>query len=92
MFYDIFTTLMNDEILPTSTEVWKRKPYLRKELNELCRLTPDMDIKEIELRIKATSYLQPWAFMQVGDEVFKFSDEDLKTKSYLAYLSQANLS
>ncbi len=83
---------MNGEILPTSNEVWKRKPYLRKELDELCRLTPDMDIKEIDLRIKATNYLQPWAFMQVGDEVFRLSDEDLKTKSYVAYLSQPNLS
>ncbi|MGI8583267.1 MAG: formyltransferase family protein [Chitinophagaceae bacterium] len=92
MLYYIFSLLMNSEILPTSNEVWKRKPYLRKELDELCRLTPDMDIKEIELRIKATNYLQPWAFMQVGDEIFKLSDEDLKIKSYLAYLSQPNLS
>ncbi|MDB5198164.1 MAG: uncharacterized protein JWO92_127 [Chitinophagaceae bacterium] len=92
MFYDIFSLIMNGEDIPVSGEVWKRRPYLRKELDELCRLTPDMDIKEIELRIKATNYIQPWAFMQVGEEVIKLSDQDIKTRSYLAYLSQPNLS
>lgn len=92
MFYTIFSLLMNDKDLPAAEEEWKRKPYLRKDLDELCRLTPDMDIKEIEQRIKATNYLQPWAFMQVGDEVFKLTAEDIKTRRYLSYLSQPNLS
>ncbi len=87
MFYETVYGVMNGEKIPVSAEVWKRKPYLRKELNELCRLTPDMDIKEIERRIKATTYLQPWAFMQVGDEVFKLTAEDITTKSYTSWLS-----
>ena len=91
MFYEIFSLIINGENIPASTEVWKRKPYLRKELDELCRLTPDMDIKEIERRIKATNYLQPWAFMQVGNEVIKLTAEDIKKKNYLAFLSQPNL-
>lgn len=87
MFYDIFSLLMNGKNIPASNEVWKRKPYLRKELDELCRLTPDMNIKEIERRIKATNYLQPWAFMQLGDEVIKLTADDVKKKNYLAFLS-----
>ena len=92
MFYNIVSALMNGENIQSCGEAWKRKPYLRKELDELCRLTPDMDIQEIERRIRATDYIQPWAFMQVGDEVFKLTAEDVKKKKYMAYLSQPNLS
>lgn len=92
MFYNIVSAVMNGENIPVSGEAWKRKPYLRKELDELCRLTPDMHIHEIERRIRATDYIQPWAFMQVGDEVFKLSADDVKKKKYMAYLSQPNLS
>jgi len=92
MFYTIVSALMNGENIQSSGEEWQRKPYLRKELDELCRLTPDMDIKEIERRIKATDYIQPWAFMQVGDEVFKLTADDVKKKKYMAYLSQPNMS
>lgn len=92
LFYDVISLLMSGEKIPASDETWMRKPYLRKQLDELCRLTPDMDIKEIESRIKATDYLHPWAYMQVGDEVIKLSADDIKKKSYLAFLSQPNLS
>lgn len=92
MFYEIISLLMNGENIPVSKEEWKRKPYLRKELDELCRLTPGMEIKEIERRIKATDYLQPWAFIEVGNKVVKLTAEDVKKKKYLVYLSQPNLS
>ena len=92
MFYDIFSLIMYGEDLPASDEIWQRKPYLRKELDDLCRLTPDMNVKEIERRIKATDYIHPWAFMQVGNDIFKLTAEDVKKKKYLAYLSQPHLS
>jgi len=92
MFYDIISRLLKGEKLPSSGEVWKRKPYLRKELDDLCRLTPGMSQEEIERRIKATYYQQPWAFMQVGKRIIPLSEEDVRTKSYLAYLSQPKLS
>ncbi|MFT3909262.1 MAG: formyltransferase family protein [Ferruginibacter sp.] len=85
-FYEIFYTMMNGGSLPVSNETWQRKPYLRKELNELCRLTPDMDINEIERRIKATTYLQPWAYIEVGEEIFKLSAEDIMNKIYIKHL------
>ena len=92
LFYDILSGLMSGEKIPASDEMWKRKPYLRKQLDELCRLTPDMNVKEIERRIKATDYLHPWAYMQIGDEIIKLTADDIKKKSYLAFLSQPNLS
>jgi methionyl-tRNA formyltransferase len=91
MFYELLYLLMNGKELPLTNEVWKRKPYLRKQLNELCKLTPEMDINEIERRIKATYYLQPWAFIQLGEKVIRLSEEDIKSKTYLEYLYQQTL-
>ncbi|HUS01936.1 MAG TPA: formyltransferase family protein [Chitinophagaceae bacterium] len=92
MFYDIFSLVMNGKNIPVSEEIWERKPYLRKELDDLCKLTPEMDIAEIERRIKATHYIQPWAFMQLGNKSIKLSEDDIKTRRYLAFLSQPNMS
>lgn len=91
MFYNLFYLLMSDEKLPGNQEPWKRKPYLRKELNELCKLTPEMTLNEIERRIKATTYLQPWAFMQVGEKRITFSQEEIKNKTYGTYLNQVEV-
>lgn len=57
--------------LPASDEKWKRKPYTRKELNELCEIKPGMSDEEINRRIKATTYKTPWAFTRIGNRVFK---------------------
>ncbi|MEO5782346.1 MAG: formyltransferase family protein [Ginsengibacter sp.] len=92
LFYDIISRLMTGEKIPASDETWQRKPYLRKQLDELCRLTPDMDVKEIERRIKATDYLHPWAYLQIGEEIIKLTADDIKKKRYLAFLSPPNLS
>mgnify|MGYP003592551279 FL=1 len=74
-FYEVFDTIIQGKPLPASTENWKRKPYLRKELNMLCKVTPDMPLEEINRRIKATNFVKHWAFMQVGDNIFKLVDE-----------------
>ncbi|CAN5282932.1 hypothetical protein BH09BAC2_BH09BAC2_02820 [soil metagenome] len=75
LFYEIMYTLMKGESLPDCDETWLRKPYIRKQLDELCRLTPDMNQVEMARRIKATNYLKPWAYMQIDDKIFKLSDE-----------------
>lgn len=92
MFYEIFYLLMNGEEIPQSNEVWKRSPYLRKQLNELCRLTPGMDINEAERRIKATTYVHSWAFVQDGETIIKLTEEDIKNKTYLTYLCRSKVS
>jgi len=76
LFYEILYKIMLDEPLPESTENWKRKPYLRKELNDLCRLTPEMNIEEIERRIKATHYITDWAYFEIGDKIYRLSDNN----------------
>ena len=35
---------------------WERKPYTRKELNDLCKLSKKMSDEEITKRVKATTF------------------------------------
>jgi len=74
-FFEVFDYIIKGEPVPESEEHWTRKPFLRKELNRLCRITPDMTVEEMNRRIKATNFVKHWAFMQVGDNIFKLVDE-----------------
>ena len=70
MFYEMMDAVLQGKDLPSSTETWKRKPYTRKELNELCYISPDMSAEEMEKRIKATTYRWPWAYTKIGNRTF----------------------
>jgi methionyl-tRNA formyltransferase len=70
LFYEIMDCILQGNPLPSSTEQWKRKPYTRKELNDLCYIRPDMTKEEVERRIKATTYRWPWAFTKIADRIF----------------------
>lgn len=72
MFYEIMDCILQGKSLPSSAEKWKRKPYTRKQLDELCEIKPGMSEEEIERRIKATTYKHPWAYTRIGDRIFKF--------------------
>jgi len=74
LFYELASNLLTDQPFPESPELWKRKPYTRKQLNELCELKPDMDNEEIALRIKATTYgNKVWAQMTTGETNTSYS-------------------
>lgn len=55
-FFELMSGFLKGNGFPDSKEQWTRKPYTRKQLNELCELRSDMSEKEIERRIKATTY------------------------------------
>ena len=74
-FYEIMNSILQGQPLPVTNEQWKRKPYTRKQLDELCTITPDMPEAEITRRIKATTYKTPWAFTRIGDHIFKLQAE-----------------
>jgi methionyl-tRNA formyltransferase len=76
MFYEIMNGILNGQPLPVTNEQWKRKPYTRKQLDELCTITPDMSEAEINKRIKATTYKTPWAFTKIGKHTFKLQAEN----------------
>jgi len=69
-FYRIVENISNNSRLPESNENWTRKPYTRKELDDLSEIKPDMTIDEIERRIKATTYDKPWAFVDIKGKKF----------------------
>lgn len=72
LFFQLMTALLGGEELPSSTERWKRKPFRRKELDELCQLRENMSKEEIERRIKATTYGDKvWAYHIVEKEGLK---------------------
>jgi methionyl-tRNA formyltransferase len=75
LFYEIMEGILNGRTLPESEEFWKRKPYTRKQLDDLCTITPDMSEEEVDLRIKATTYQTPWAFTKIGKHIFKLQAE-----------------
>jgi len=56
LFYEIIKLIKQGETLPLSKEKWQKKPYTRKQLQELCRITKDMSLKEIQKRFRATYY------------------------------------
>ena len=70
LFYEIASKILAGEPLPVSAETWTREPYKRRELNELCRLTPDMSPAEQARRIRATTYPgMPGAWLDRGGAV-----------------------
>jgi len=58
LFYEIVGKIISGEELPKSSEKWLKKPYSRKEFNELRIIKENMDNDEIRRRVRATNYLQ----------------------------------
>jgi len=56
LFCEVMKVIMNTKKLPACNEKWKRRPYTRKELNDLCMITMDMNKREVERRIRALAY------------------------------------
>ena len=59
LYYEIMGVIQSGEPLPQSNEQWTRKPFTRKEFNDLGRIRPDMSREEIARRIRATRF-GPW--------------------------------
>ena len=75
-FYEVMGCILQQHPLPSSEERWTKKPYTRKQLDELCHIKPDMTADEIEKRIKATTYKTPWAFTKIGNYILKLQAEN----------------
>tara|TARA_B100001142_G_scaffold187173_1_gene186331 strand:- start:5270 stop:6499 length:1230 start_codon:yes stop_codon:yes gene_type:complete len=56
LFYEIMNKILNDEKLQISTKKWTRKPFTRKQFNDLVKIEPDMSEEEIKKRVRATSF------------------------------------
>lgn len=56
LFIEIVGGIASGKPLPTSDEKWTRKPFTRKEFNQLFLITPDMSREEIARRVRAVNY------------------------------------
>ncbi len=67
LFIEVMSGLISGKSFPQSDEHWTRKPYTRKQLNELCIVDPGMDRKEIKRRLRATTYgNRVWATVRIN--------------------------
>lgn len=55
LFYETAARIIRDEELPVSGEKWARKPFTRRQFDELGRITADMTQAEVARRMRATN-------------------------------------
>lgn len=55
LFYEIVARIIQEEELPASMEKWTRKPFTRRQFDELGRITADMTKDEVARRTRATN-------------------------------------
>lgn len=75
LFYDIVSLILEGKPLPESEEKWARKPFTRKEFNDLTRITPNMSKEEIAKRIRATTFDVWRPCVELGGFVFELKKE-----------------
>lgn len=76
LFREVMSELLGQNRLPWSDEVWTRKPFLRRQLDELCRITPSMGKEEINRRIRATVYPgMPGPYVDLAGHTFLYREE-----------------
>lgn len=74
LFFEVMDFISANEAIPESNEAWKRAPYTRRELEELCRMSSDMTRGEIERRVKATTYPEmPGAYVDICGYRFEYN-------------------
>jgi methionyl-tRNA formyltransferase len=55
-FMDIMSRILMGKPLPQSEERWTRRPFTRRQLDDLARITPEMSREEVARRVRATTY------------------------------------
>ena len=71
LYYDIMSLIILGKELPLTNENWKRKPYTRQELNDLCIITPEMTEDETKRRVKSVTFPNaPGAYIKINGETF----------------------
>ena len=72
----IIDYILSNNSLPECSEIWKRKPYTRRELESLATIKTGMSSKEIEKRIQATYYPgKPAPFIEIGKYRFEYNPD-----------------
>lgn len=72
LFLEIVTIMAAGQALPKSEEKWTRPPFTRKQFDELFRITPNMELAEINRRIRAISYKNFQPFVEIQGHRFEY--------------------
>tara|TARA_B100000029_G_C17467179_1_gene920663 strand:- start:276 stop:947 length:672 start_codon:yes stop_codon:yes gene_type:complete len=75
LFYEILDKIINDRPIPISTEKWTRKAFTRAELDALSIVDPSMNKKEVEKRIRATSYKNFQPVIKIYNYIFELKNK-----------------
>ena len=71
LFYEVIGYIIEGKELPESSERWSRKPFTRKDFNQLDQITPDMTKEEVAKRIRATSFGKWKPTLKLHDFIFE---------------------
>lgn len=72
MFHDFLNGVVAGHTVESTGKIWARDPFTRKQLNDLCLITPDMSAEEVRKRVRATTYPgYPGATVTLGGIVFE---------------------
>ena len=72
LFFEIAALLAEGRPLPAAAETWTRRPFTRKEFNQLFRITPDMSGEEIARRVRAVSYGSFQPYVEINGYRFEY--------------------
>lgn len=76
LYKKIINFIMRNGCLPEVNELWAKKPYKRKDLEELATIIPNMSKEEVNNRIRATYYpKKPAPFINLYGHKFEFNPE-----------------
>ena len=76
IFLEVMDSVKRNQELPVCKESWKRNPYTRRDLEDLCSIEVYMKEKEIKRRIKATSYPNmPGAYIELFGYRFEYNSK-----------------
>lgn len=88
LFSEVIESILKKEALPDCREVWKRKPYTRRDLEELFRIDFKMSKDETAKRIKADTFPNmPGAYIDISGYRFEQkSIEDIIIRKKVALI------
>ena len=76
LFYEIIDFIIQDKPLPVSPKKWGRKPFSRKDFNELTTIPANISPEELEQRIRATVYKNWGPSLKLHDRIFKLINNE----------------
>ena len=76
LFKVVVDNIYKENDLPYSDELWSRKPYKRKDLENLCQIKEQMNEEEVNKRIRATFFKgKPAPYIEIFNKKFEYNPD-----------------